>query len=107
MARTKKTPKAGTPSQPVSSVAKDPTGIAKFLDSINAAMETFDEEVTCLSTDKREVAYDHLAKSYKDAFNELWDKAHQTDIDTITDSIQDKQLIELKKLKWLLSSTKD
>ena len=107
MAKTKKTPKAGVPSQPVSSAVKDLTGTAKFLDNIDAAMETFDDEVTSLSTDQRQLAYDHLAKGYKDAFNKVWDKAHQADIDTIIDSIRDKQLIDLKKLKQLLCNTKD
>ena len=91
MGRTKKTPKAGVPSQPVSSAVKDPTGTAKFLDNIDAAIKTFDEEVTSPSADQREVAYDHLVKSYKDAFKEVWDKADQADIDTIADAIQAKQ----------------
>ena len=87
MVKTKKTPKAGVPSQPVSSAAKDPTGTTKFLDNIDAALETFDDEVTSLSADQWEVVYDHFAKSYKDAFKEVWDKAHQADIDAIMDSI--------------------
>ena len=102
MAKMKKTPKAGVPSRPVSSAAKDPITTTKFLDDIDKAMATFDDEITSISADQREVTYENLAKSYREAFTLVWDKASNADVQPIIDAIPDKQLLEFKKLKWLL-----
>ena len=102
MAKTKKTPKARIPSRPVSLAAKDPITTAKFLDDIDEAMATFDDEITSISANQHEVAYENLAKSYREAFTLVWDKASNTDVQPIIDAIPDKQLLEFKKLKWLL-----
>ena len=102
MAKTKKTPKAGIPSRPVSSAAKDPITTAKFLDDIDEAMATFDDEITSISANQCEVTYENLAKSYREAFTLVWDKASNADVQPIINAIPDKQLLEFKKLKWLL-----
>ena len=102
MAKMKKTPKAGVPSRPVSSAAKDPITTTKFLDDIDKEMATFDDEITSISADQHEVAYENLAKSYREAFILVWDKASNADVQPIIDAIPDKQLLEFKKLKWLL-----
>ena len=102
MAKMKKTPKARVPSRPVSSAAKDPITTTKFLDYIDEAMAKFDDKITSISTDQREVAYENLAKSYREAFTLGWDNASNADVQPIIDAIPDKQLLEFKKLKWLL-----
>ena len=104
MAETKKTPKAGIPSRPVSLAAKDPITTTKFLDDIDEAMATFDDEITSISANQREVTYENLAKSYREAFTLVWDKASNADVQPIIDAIPDKQLLEFKKLKQLLHS---
>ena len=65
-------------------------------------MATFDDEVTSISADQHEIAYDNLAKSYREAFTIVWDKARNADVQPIIDAIADKQLLEFKKLKRLL-----
>ena len=102
MAKTKKTPKAGIPSRPMSSAAKDSITTAKFLDDIDEAMATFDDEITSISANQCEVTYENLAKSYREAFTLVWDKASNADVQPIINAIPDKQLLEFKKLKWLL-----
>ena len=102
MAKMKKTPKAGVPSRPVSSAAKNPITTTQFLDDIDEAMATFDDKITSISANQREVAYENLATSYREAFTLVWDKASNADVQPIIDAIADKQLLEFKKLKWLL-----
>ena len=102
MAKTKKTPVARVPSRPVSSAAKDPITTAKFLDDIDEAMVTFDDKITSISANQHEVAYEKLAKSYREAFTLVWDKASNADMQPIINAILDKQLLEFKKLKQLL-----
>ncbi|MDA8043310.1 MAG: hypothetical protein MPJ22_12900, partial [Pirellulales bacterium] len=99
MPKIKTTRKAGVPSRPVSSAAKDPMTTAKFLDAIDDAMATFDDEITSLSMNQREAAYENLAHSYREAFAIVWDKAKNADTQPILDAISDKQLLEFKKLK--------
>ena len=106
MAKTKKTPKAGVPSRPVSSAAKDQITTAKCVDDIDEAMATFDDEITSISADQHEVTYENLAKSYREAFTLVWDKASNADMQPIINAIPDKQLLEFKKLKWLGSYLK-
>ena len=102
MAKMKKTPKVRVPSRPVSSAAKDPITTAKFLDDIDEAIATFDDKITSISADQREVAYENLAKSYRETFTLVWDKASNADVQPIINAIPNKQLLEFKKLKWLL-----
>ena len=103
MLKIKTTRKAGVPSRPVSSAAKDPMTTAKFLDAIDDAMATFDDEVTSLSMNQHEATYENLAHSYREAFAIVWDKAKNADMQHILDAIADKQLLEFKKLKRLLN----
>ena len=58
MAKMKKTPRSSVPTRPVSSAAKNPSETAKFLDIIDAAMSTFDDEVTSILPDERDTAYE-------------------------------------------------
>ena len=70
-------------------------------------MTTFDDEVTSIMPDERDLAYEHLATSYREAFNDMWNKSQEVDIDAILNSVQDKHLAELQKLKWLMTGSKD
>ena len=72
------------------------------MDDIDEAMATFDDEITSISANQREVTYENLAKSYREAFTLVWDKASNADVQPIIDAIPDKQLLEFKKLKRLL-----
>ena len=107
MAKTKKTPRSSVPTRPVSSAAKNPTETAKFLNTIDAAMTTFDDAVTSILPDERDLAYEHLATSYREALNDMWSKSQQVDIVAILNSVKDKHLTELQKLKWLMTGSKD
>ena len=102
MAKTKKTPVARVPSRPVSSAAKDPITTAKFLDDIDEVMVTFNDKITSISANQHEVTYEKLAKSYREAFTLVWNKASNADMQPIINAILDKQLLEFKKLKQLL-----
>ena len=76
---------------------------AKFLDDVDEAMATFDDEITSISANQHEVAYENLAKSYRETFTIVWDKARNADVQLIIDAIADKQLLEFIKLKQLLN----
>ena len=103
MAKTKTTPRATGSGRMVSTAAKHPTVTSKFLDSIDEALTMFDDSISSISSEERDKAYKNLAMTYCDVFSLVWNKINGADIQTILDAVPDKQLVELRWMRILLS----
>ena len=103
MAKTKTTPRTTGSGRMVSTAAKHPTVTSKFLDSIDEALTMFDDLISSISSEERDKAYKNLATTYPKAFSLVWDKINDADIQTILDAVPDKQLVELRWMRRLLS----
>ena len=74
----------------------------QFILEVDEALETFEEEITSLSETTRESAYENFITSYRDAMIPIWGLSRLADINTILDTITDKQFSELKVMKTKL-----
>ena len=102
MAKTKTTPRTEGSGRAVSAVAKRLEKTNKFLNNIDLALNTFDDEVFSIVSKEREMAYLNFITSYRDAFAAIWQKATEANIDTILTSVGDKLLQEFKCMTCLL-----
>ena len=105
MAKTKLTPRSsGTQHHQVLAAAKWPNKTNAFLDEVEAALMTFDDEVTSLSSEQQENAYTNLTTSYKKSLSTIWEKARAANIEAVLNSVDDKELMELRRMTQLLES---
>ena len=88
MATTKLTPRA---------MQADKT--KQFILEVDEALETFEEEITSLSETTRESAYKNFITSYRDAMIPIWGLSRFANINTVLDTITDKQFSKLKVMK--------
>ena len=102
MAKMKQTAKMGSVTHPVSAAAKMPDITSTYLDSIEEALDDFDDEIASISSKQRSAAYENLVKSDKAALTKIWERANTADIGIILDSVADKQLVELERMKKML-----
>ena len=103
MAKTKTTPRVTGSERMVSAAAKHPMVTSKFLDSIDEALTMFDDSVSSILSEERDEAYKNLVTTYYKAFSLVWDKINHADIQTILDAVPNKQLVELRHMRRLLS----
>ena len=103
MVKTKTTPRANGSGRMVSAAAKHPMVTSKFLDCIDEALTMFDDLISSILSEERDEAYKNLAMTYRDVFSLVWDKINGADIQTILDAVPDKQLVELRWMRRLLS----
>ena len=92
----------GPVTHPLSTAAKRPDITSAYLDSIKEALDDFDDEIASISSKQRSAAYEKLVKNYKAALTTIWEKANAADIDIILNSVADKQLVELERMKKML-----
>ena len=104
MAKTKTTPRAGTPT-PVTMAAKRPDKMKKFVANIGAALNIFDDQISSLH-DCHATAYKTFMISNRDAFADIWPKIYSADVKTILQSIKDTELNELCRMSQVMSSDK-
>ena len=102
MAKTKTTPRAPVPTQ-VTTAAKRPDKIKKFLADISAALDIFEDEISSLG-DCRATAYKTFILSYRSAFAHIWPKIKAADVKIVLQSIKDKELNELCHMSQIMSS---
>ena len=88
MAKTKLTPRA---------TLTDKT--KKFIIAVDEALETFEEEIYSLSENTRECAYKNSITSYHDAMALIWNLSRFSNVNTVLDTIADKEFSELKVMK--------
>ena len=102
MVKTKQTTKLGPVTRPVSAAAKRPDITSAYLDSIEEALNDFDDEITSISRNQSSTAYSNLVRNYKVALTTIWEKARVADIEIILNSITDTELVELKRMTRML-----
>ena len=66
-----------------------------FIMVVQQAMETFEDEISSLSDNIRQKAYKNFLMSYRDALTPIWNLARFTSIETVLDSIVDKEFMEM------------
>ena len=101
MAKTKTTPRARMPT-PVTMATKWPDKTKKFLASINTALNIFDDQVSLIDN-RRETAYKTFAKTYREAFADIWPKINYASVKILLESVKDAELDELCRMSRLMS----
>ena len=101
MVKTKTTPRAHTPT-PVTIAAKWPDKTKKFLASIDTALNIFDDQVSSIDN-HRETAYKTFAKTYREAFADIWPKINYASVKILLESVKDTELDELRRMSHLMS----
>ena len=104
MAKTKTTPRDCMPKS-VTAAAKWPNKTKKFLANIDAALSTFDDQVSSIDN-HRETAYKTFLKAYREAFADIWPKITDASIKTLLQSTQDTELHEFHRMTRLMSPQK-
>ena len=89
----------------VTAAAKWPDKIKKFLANIDAALSTFDDQVSSIDH-HRETAYKTFLKAYREAFADIWLKITDASIKTLLQSVQDTELHEFHCMTHLMSPEK-
>ena len=74
----------------------------QFIIAVDEALEMFDEEISSLSENTRECAYKNFITSYRAAMILIWNLSRFTNINTVLDTIADKEFSELKVMKTKL-----
>ena len=104
MVKTKTTPRASTPN-PVTTAARCPDKMKKFLANISAALDIFDDQISSLG-DCRATAYETFIISYRNTFADIWPKIDGADVKTILQSVKDQELNELRCMSQIMSPDK-
>ena len=77
----------------------------QFLDVIQEALDTFEDEISSLTDDIRGKAYKKYVEAYHDALIPVWNLAHFASIDTVMKTITDKDLREITVMAKRLKPT--
>ena len=91
MAKTKLTPRATQTDETM-----------QFIIAVDEALEMFEEEISSLSENTRECTYKNFITSYRDAMTPIWNLSRFTNVNTVLDTIADKEFSELKVMKTKL-----
>ena len=97
----KTTPRASIPT-PVTTAAKQPDKTKKFLVSIDMALKIFDDQVSSIDN-CHEIVYKTFAKTYREAFANIWPKINYASVKILLESIKDAELDELHCMSHLIS----
>ena len=71
----------------------------KFIIAVDEALETFEEEISSLSENTRERTYKNFITSYRDAMGLIWNLSRFANMNTVLDTIADKEFSELNVMK--------
>ena len=74
----------------------------QFIIDVDEALEVFEEEIASLSETTRESAYKNFITSYRAAMIPIWNLSRFANINTVLDTITNKQFSELKVMKTKL-----
>ena len=74
----------------------------QFIVAVDGALETFKEEISSLSENTRERAYKNFITSYCAAMTLIWNLSRFANVNTVLDTIADKEFSELKVMKTKL-----
>ena len=104
MAKTKTMPQACM-LMSVMAATKWPDKTKKFLASIDAALNIFDDQVSSIDN-HHETAYKTFSKAYREAFADIWLKITNASVKILLQSIKDAKLHELCHMTRLMSPEK-
>ena len=74
----------------------------KFLLAVDEALKTFEEEISSLSESTHEHAYKNFITLYSDAMGPIWNLSRFANMNTVLDTIADKELSELAVMRGKL-----
>ena len=74
----------------------------QFIFAVDEALETFEGEISSLSEDTRECAYKNFITSYRAAMISIWNFSRFANVNTVLDTIANKEFSELKVMKTKL-----
>ena len=74
----------------------------QFIIDVDEALEVFEEEISSLSETTRKGAYKNFITSYRAAMIPIWNLSRFANINTVLDTITDKEFSELKVMKTKL-----
>ena len=77
----------------------------QFIIDVDEALEVFKEEISSLFETTREGAYKNFITSYRAAMIPIWNLSRFANVNTVLDTITDKEFSELKVMK--LNSVKN
>ena len=79
----------------VTPCAKHPDRTQQFLDAIQAALDTFEDEISSLTEDIRSKAYRNYVTAYREALVPVWNLARFANIRTVMETVADKDMKEI------------
>ena len=79
----------------VTAHAKHPDRTQQFLDAIQAALDTFEDEISSLTEDIRSKAYRNYVTAYHKALVPIWNLARFANIRTVMETVADKDMKEI------------
>ena len=74
---------------------KHPGRTQEFIEAIQEALDTFEDEISSLTDDIHEKAYKKYVEAYRDALIPVWNLACFVSVDTMMKTITDKHLTEM------------
>ena len=93
------------PKTKITPCAKHPGKTQQFLDAIQEALDTFEDEISSLTDDIRGKVYKKYVEAYCDALIPVWNLARFASIDTVMKTIMDKDLKEITVMAKHLKPT--
>ena len=85
--------------------AKHPGRTQQFIDVIQEALDTFEDEISSLTDDICGKAYKKYVEAYRDALIPVWSLARFASVDTVMKTITDKDLREITVMAECLKPT--
>ena len=85
--------------------AKHPGRTQQFIDAIQEALDTFEDEINSLTDDIHGKAYKKYVEAYRDALIPVWNLARFASVDTVMKTITDKDLREITVMAKHLKPT--
>ena len=86
------------PKTKVTPRARHPNRTQQFLDAIQAALDTFEDEISSLTEEIRSKAYRNYVTVYHEALVPLWNLARFASIRTVMETVADKDMKEIKTM---------
>ena len=93
------------PKTKVTPRAKHPNNTQQFLDATQIALETFKDKISSLAEEVHEKAYRNYVKTYKEALVPIWNLACFADIQTVLETVTDKNMSEITTMAERLKPT--
>ena len=84
---------------------ENPGRAQQFIEAIQEALDTFEDEISSLTDDIHGKAYKKYVEAYHDALIPVWNLARFASVDTMMKTITDKNLREITVMAKCLTPT--